>query len=148
MLEQCALGIALMIVATMVHATCTGLSLKVLLNLDLDAWALRSGLNAAIFVACVVAMLFLATLVETMIWAVAYWGLGALEGFEEALYFSTVTYTTLGFGDITLSQEWRLLSSFEAAIGVILLGWSTAIVFAFVQHIISIQYASRKKLGG
>jgi hypothetical protein len=87
-------------------------------------------------VAGVVALLFFASIVESAIWAATYVALGAISTFEQALYFSTVTFTTLGFGDITLAQDWRLLSSFQAANGTILFGWSTALVFAFVQRLL------------
>ena len=46
-----------------------------------------------------------------------------------------VTFTTLGYGDITLSQQWRLLSSFEAATGIIMFGWTTALVITTVQRV-------------
>jgi Ion channel len=45
------------------------------------------------------------------------------------------TFTTLGYGDITLDKDWRLLSSFEAANGLLMFGWSTALVFTAVQWI-------------
>lgn len=79
--------------------------------------------------------LFFAAVIEAMLWAVTYWQLGAIQGFEEAVYFSLVTYTTLGYGDITLDDSWRLLSAFQAANGVIIFGWSTAVVMALVQRI-------------
>ena len=51
--------------------------------------------------------------------------LGKASFLEEALYFSTVTFASLGAGDIVLSPRWRLLSAIEAANGVILFAWST-----------------------
>lgn len=62
---------------------------------------------------------------------------------EEALYFSTVTLTTLGYGDITLDEQWRLFASLEAANGIILFGWSTALIFAVVQRIVAVNRVSR-----
>ena len=44
-----------------------------------------------------------------------------------------VTFTTLGYGDIVLDENWRLLASFEAATGIIMFGWTTAIVLASLQ---------------
>ena len=78
--------------------------------------------------------LFFAHTIEIWLWALLYIWLGAFEVVEPALYFSTVTFTTLGFGDITLSSRWRLLSSFEAANGMILFGVSTAFVFAVIER--------------
>lgn len=62
------------------------------------------------------------------IWSYAsvYYLLDEIPTFEKALYFSTVTFASLGYGDIVLSQKWRMVSAIEAANGVILFGWSTA----------------------
>jgi hypothetical protein len=76
-----------------------------------------------------------ATILETAIWAYCYVYIEALEKFEEALYFSIITYTTLGYGDITLGDQWRLLASIEAANGIIMFGWSTSLVILLVQNI-------------
>lgn len=78
-------------------------------------------------------IIILGTLIESAVWAQTYIYVGSVEQFEEALYFSLVTYSTLGYGDITLDCSYRLLSTFEAANVVIMLGWSTAIVVAVIQ---------------
>ena len=73
---------------------------------------------------------------EIMIWAGVYKALvpvGELANLETAVYFSFVTFTTLGYGDITLSDGWRLLSGIQALNGILLVGWSTALMFAVVQ---------------
>ena len=76
--------------------------------------------------------------VQILLWAMTYRAFlpaGELEDFETAVYFSFVTFTTLGYGDITLSKGWRLLSGIEAMNGILLVGWSTAILFSVVQRI-------------
>ena len=78
---------------------------------------------------------FAAHVIEIWVWAIFYFFIEEIPTFEAALYFSTSSFTTVGFGDITLSSEWRLLSSVEAANGMILFGWSTAFIFAIVRHI-------------
>jgi Flp pilus assembly protein protease CpaA len=87
------------------------------------------------WVALFVVIIFSVTLAESSLWAVTYIFLGAFQTFESALYFSIVTFTTLGYGDITLDENWRLLSSIEAAIGIIIFGWSTALIIAVVQKL-------------
>jgi hypothetical protein len=57
------------------------------------------------------------------------------HSFEEALYFSTVTFASLGYGDIVLSPRWRLISAIEAANGVILFAWSTAFLFTLTRRL-------------
>ena len=82
-----------------------------------------------------VLLMFLVSLLEVLIWALTYLALNAIEGLEKALYFSMVTFTTLGYGEIVLDEHWRLLASFEAANGIIMFGWTTAIVIAVVQRV-------------
>ena len=74
---------------------------------------------------------------QVTIWAIAYIMMlpaGELQTMEEAIYFSFVTFTTLGYGDITLSEGWRILSGMEALNGILLVGWTTALLFAVVQR--------------
>ena len=73
--------------------------------------------------------------IEAWAWAYVYYTLGEFTNLERALYFSVVTSTTLGYGDITLSQEWQLLSTFEAMGGLLLFGVSTAFLIAFSRRI-------------
>lgn len=76
-------------------------------------------------------------LIEILVWALAYvlvLPADELATMESALYFSAVTFTTLGYGDITLSSDWRLLSGFEAIDGILLIGWTTAFLFAVLQR--------------
>jgi hypothetical protein len=86
-------------------------------------------------VAALVLVMFLAAVVESSIWAVNYVRLGAMDSFEPALYFSMVTFTTLGYGDIVLNEDWRLVASFQAAIGTAMFGWTAALIVAFVQRL-------------
>ncbi len=72
---------------------------------------------------------FLAHIVQIWVWAGFYISVGALDTFEESLYFSTSCFTTVGFGDVVLGTNWRLISSFQSANGFILFGWSTAFIF-------------------
>jgi cytochrome c biogenesis protein CcdA len=87
------------------------------------------------WVALIVLVLLITTIFEACIWAVSYLLIHAMPVFETSLYFSIVTFTTLGYGDITLNEDWRLLASLEAAIGIIIFGWTTAIVMTVVQKL-------------
>ena len=64
--------------------------------------------------------------IEVWLWALVLIATGAVAGLEPAVYFALVCFTTLGFGDITLPQEWRLLSALIGANGFLMFGWSTA----------------------
>jgi hypothetical protein len=69
---------------------------------------------------------------EISVWALFFYYFSQeaiLHSLEAAAYFSICSFTTVGFGDITLTSKWRLLGGFEAAIGMLIFGWSTAFLF-------------------
>ena len=82
-----------------------------------------------------VLFLLLPIILDVTLWATFYYAGGALPNFEEALYFSTVTFTTVGYGDIVLDREWRQLATFEAVNGWIIFGWATALIMAVIQRL-------------
>ena len=84
--------------------------------------------------------LFILHSVEIWSYATLYSTVGATRSFEDALYFSTATYATIGYGDLTLSRSWRLLGAIEGANGVILLGWSTAFFVSIVARIRALEH--------
>ena len=134
MLPDVVVGIALMMVTVVVHS-----GAMILVMRGLPAQSKKAGLltrwDEIGEVSAAVLIMFFATLIEVTIWAIGYIALGAIETREEAVYFSMVTYTTLGYGDITLTEHWRLLSAIEAANGIIIFGWTTAVVIAVVQRL-------------
>ena len=78
----------------------------------------------------VVIGLFAVISVEVWIWAGSYWLLDMLPDFETALYFSAVTFSTIGYGDIVPNVGWRLFAALEGINGLLLIGWSTAYLIA------------------
>ena len=81
------------------------------------------------------AWIVLLHLIEIAVWAVFYLGIQAMPDGQSALYFSAVTYTTTGYGDLVLPQEWRLLGAIEALTGILMCGWSTGFFFAVVSRL-------------
>ncbi|MEG3165303.1 potassium channel family protein [Sphingomonas sp. PB2P19] len=79
--------------------------------------------------------LFALHAIEIWAYALLYIAIHALPDFETALYFSTTTYATIGYGDVVLPRGWRILGAIEGANGLILLGWSTAFFVAVVSRI-------------
>jgi hypothetical protein len=69
---------------------------------------------------------------EIWLFALLYLILGAAGDFEQSLYFSTVTYATIGYGDVLMAKSWRVLGAIEGAAGVIMLGWSTAFLVSLL----------------
>jgi hypothetical protein len=78
----------------------------------------------------VVLGIFAVLTVEVWLWAAAYYVLNVFGDFETALYFSTSTFSTVGYGDLVTSEQWRLLAGLESINGFLLIGWSTAYLVA------------------
>jgi Ion channel len=75
-------------------------------------------------------------LIEITTWALFYARTDAMADLSSALYFSAVTYTTTGYGDIVLPEEWRLIGAIEALTGILMCGWSTGFFFAVVTRML------------
>jgi len=73
-------------------------------------------------------------MIEITAWALTYALTDAIPGLQSALYFSAVTYTTTGYGDIVLPEDWRLVGAIEALTGILMCGWSTGFFFAIVSR--------------
>jgi len=133
MLWNITIGTAMMAITTAIHAVGMLIAVRVVGRLALRprpsmAWPLM-------LVTGTVLLFFVVSLVEVVVWAAAYLQVKAISGAEPALYFSMVTFTTLGYGDVVLDEQWRLLAPFEAANGIIMFGWTTALVIAVVQRV-------------
>jgi voltage-gated potassium channel Kch len=83
-------------------------------------------------------------LVEITVWALYYLWQNAMPDLPSALYFSAVTYTTTGYGDLVLPKEWRLLGAVEALTGILMCGWSTGFFFAVLNRMLELRTPSRK----
>ncbi|MBL8549516.1 MAG: two pore domain potassium channel family protein [Hyphomonadaceae bacterium] len=73
--------------------------------------------------------------VQVWLYAALYRLLGEFRTFEQALYFSTVSFSTLGFGDLTLGINWRVLGAIEAVNGLVLIAWSTAFLISVTSRL-------------
>jgi voltage-gated potassium channel len=137
MLKYALIGALLVVVTVIIHGVGTLSWTHLISRRYADRGAeVRAGQALPILVGTVLVLLILHAL-EIVVWAYAYLLFlpsGELGSMEEAVYFSFVTFTTLGYGDITLTQGWRLLSGIEALNGIMLAGWSTAMLFALVQR--------------
>lgn len=138
MLKTSLIGSLPLAITVVIHALGTAYWIKHLLHryAALEGpWPSRTIAHA--LVSTVVVLLCL-HIVEVVIWAVLFLQVlpaDATWNLEKAVYFSFVTFTTLGYGDITLGPEWLLLSGIEALNGILLVGWSTAFLFAVLQRI-------------
>ena len=132
------ISLAIIVVTILIHGFGCAWGLNYLVR---KVTFLKSGFNfrkSLVVLSLTAVFLMLLHYVEIVLWAFVYLNIPELDKivhWEEAIYFSTVTYTTLGYGDITLPPVWRLMSGFEAMNGILLFGWTTAMFYAVVQKI-------------
>jgi len=96
-------------------------------------------LTQALLVLISVFALFALHGVEIWLYAAVYAAAGEIPDFEDALYFSTSTYATIGYGDLVLSRAWRIVGAIEGVNGIILLGWSTAFFVSIVRRLAELE---------
>lgn len=92
--------------------------------------------------------LLLLNFLEAIVWGLTYYilpNVTEFESLEKSIYFSLVTFTTLGYGDITISSTNRILSGFEAMNGIMLLGWSTTVLLSVMQFIAKNTFSKEAK---
>jgi ion channel len=89
----------------------------------------RPRLNLMVVMVGTATALMTAHTLEIFVWALAYAFCGAAPADSDLLYFAFVNYTTLGYGDVTPVQAWRLIGPMTAMNGILLFGWSTAVLF-------------------
>ena len=129
-----------LIIAFLLMAACVAIHgmglLRILQSLSAKSPAVAAGFwpstRRLIYIAgCVLSL----HLLQILSWAFLYALRGALPDFTTAAYFSAVTYTTTGYGDIVLPEEWRLVGGIEALTGILMCGLSTGMFFAIFSRI-------------
>ncbi|TSD82979.1 two pore domain potassium channel family protein [Mycobacterium sp. KBS0706] len=135
MYKDLALGTGIISMTVLLHTI--GLMILTRVTADLGRWCRlnRHALGRTISMVATVLGLFAIHTVEIWLWALAYVVLGAFTAVHDALYFSTTTFSTIGYGDLVLDYDWRLLGALEGVSGFLLIGWSTAyLVAASTRH--------------
>ena len=84
-----------------------------------------------------VSVLMMAHGLEVLVWALTYGMVGAAPAGADVVYFAFVNYTTLGYGDVVPVDRWRLLGPTTAMCGVLMFGWSTAVIFDVLRRALS-----------
>jgi hypothetical protein len=128
MLIQLLAGALVSAVAIMIHALATVGAIGVARGAGQRS-ALRPRLHLMGVMVATVLVLMLAHTIEIVAWSLSYAMVGAAPAGSDLLYFAFVNYTTLGYGDVTPVKAWQLLGPMAAMNGILMFGWSTAVLF-------------------
>lgn len=144
MLVQLALGSLLMTVTILI----AGLSVWAMEAglIRFDPWLRRRphGPKLMVMIGVAAFWVLLQLTAGVWLWAVTFLGLGVFQTLETSVYFTLVSYTTLGFGDVLLPQEWRLLAGMASANGLVSMGLLTAVLVELVRQVRVLQSESMK----
>ncbi len=122
-------------VTVVLHAVALELIIRKIPRIESTALRVERDSWKTVTIAVVVLAVFVANVVEIWIWAALYFFVHAVPDFETALYFSTTSFTTVGFGNVMPAPDWQLLGAIEAANGFMLFGWSTAFTFEVLSRL-------------
>lgn len=132
MLLQLFVGGGACICNVAIHALVMTMVVRVARTVDANSVLPASLFLMAIMIATV-SVLMVAHVLEVAVWAMTYAIVGAAPAGSSMIYFAFVNYTTLGYGDVVPVDQWRLLGPATAMCGVLMFGWSTAVIFVVLR---------------
>lgn len=136
MLLQFVVGAAACICNIAIHALVMLVLVRVAQRAAATSRLGRSSLLVTIMVTTV-SVLMMAHGREVLVWAATYAMAGAAPPGSDVLYFAFVNYATLGYGDVVPVEHWRLLGPTTAMCGIVMFGWSTAVIFDVLRRALS-----------
>lgn len=131
-LWEIALGGGLLVASVLLH----GIGMWIVQRTFLRAWPHEpdARVRRQLVFGSLIAMMLATHLAQMVLWGFALIGIGAVNGFREAFYFASVTYTTLGYEETKLPMQWRLLAPLMAMAGVFAFGWTTGVLVSLVSR--------------
>jgi len=133
MLRQLLVGGGVSIINIAIHALVMAMVVRVA-----RAVSTENKSHPAVFLMAVMAstvsVLMAAHVVEVFVWALGYFLVAAAPPGASLVYFAFVNYTTLGYGDVVPIERWHLFGPMTALNGVLLIGWSTAVIFEVLRR--------------
>ena len=133
MLRQLLVGAAVSVCNIAIHAMVMAAVVRVA-HITGTKDTSRQSVRLITVMSATVSVLMVAHASEVFVWALAYGIVDAAPADADLVYFAFVNYTTLGYGDVIPVENWRLLGPVTAMNGVLLFGWSTAVIFEVLRR--------------
>ena len=133
MLEPILVGVAASLVNFIIHGLLLACVVRAVQKLRLHDSIVPSFLRHALVIVATGALLVAGHFAEVIVWAITYHLFGAAPAGADLVYLAFGNYTTLGYNDRTLSEPWRLLAAMTALNGIMLIGWSTALMIEILR---------------
>jgi hypothetical protein len=133
--DELLLGIAVMVVCVMVQCFFVAILFRVLMFLEQHHLLQPGLLKSSALLTAIMLIMLVGTFGQIAVWAAVFQLGGEFADFATAFYHSTVNFATLGYGDIVMSEEARLLGALEAVNGVMMFGLTTGVMFTVLNAI-------------
>ena len=140
MLRQYLVGAAVSVCNIAIHALVMAALISVT-RIASEIATSRQSLRLIAVMIATVSVLMIAHFAEVLVWSLTYAIFGVAPTGSDLIYFAFVNYTTLGYGDVTPVERWHLLGPMTAMNGVLLFGWSTAVIFEVLRRALAAQIA-------
>jgi hypothetical protein len=133
MLKILSIGLPVMLLCLAIQTALTGVSVQYALRrISVDALHLKTLGNIRLLTV-VMLILMLGNLLQVALWGALFFWLGEFTELSEAIYHSTVNYASLGYGDIVMSKNWKMLGPLEAVNGVLMCGMTAGVLMGILQ---------------
>ena len=147
MLRQYLVGAAASICNISIHALVMVIVIRVT-SIAGEIATSRLWLRLIVVMIATVSVLMVAHFAEVLVWTLIYAIVNVAPAGTDLIYFAFVNYTTLGYGDVTPVERWHLLGPMTAMNGVLLFGWSTAVIFEALRNVLmTIRSEEKHKTG-
>lgn len=143
MFSQIVFGSALLVVCSLLHVAVVAAGIPMLIKIASRAQTWQNSRRIAAILAAAIGILLVAHTAEIWLWAFSFAILGEFEQFSTSFYFATVTYTTLGYGDVVLNENARIFASFGAITGLFTFGISTAFLIGLLGRVMPNVFESK-----
>ena len=147
MLRILLVGAPVMIICLLLQSLFVTIALRNYLRIRVPPKDPPSPARNIILLASIMMMVTIGSLLQVALWAILFLALGEFDRWEPAVYYSAVNFSTLGYGDIVMSERWRLLGPLESFNGILMFGVSTALMTAAVNYVLRQNAALRGRLG-
>ena len=143
MLAEIGIALAIVSVSLIIHIVGILLMAEWLLGWREELERSTTRRHFALLISSLFGGILILHLIQTSLWAAFYYGQGLFSDFETSLYFSMVSFTTIGYGDVLLPRNWRLLGVIEGFSGLLLCGISTGFIFAVINAMFQFRLRQR-----
>ena len=148
MAENLIIGLLLMAACVVAQCVVASFLLEALVRLEQRELVKATAFGASWLLVTVMLIMMAGNILQMALWAGVFLARGEFATFAAAFYHSVVNFATLGYGDVVMSEESRLLGALEAANGVLMFGLSTSVLFVVLNALMRQAWESRSGRAG